>query len=84
MTKKRFRAPIAKEGELLAKYGKDDCGDNGLLFCYPSNECGMSRDSKMLMLAFERTRVLDDNSLVQELINRGYDITTLKFSIKKK
>lgn len=82
---KRLRAPKAKAGELLVKYGRDG-GDEDLFYCYPDNNCGMKRDSKLLMLAFERTAILqeDGRNLRQELEARGYDITTLKFSIMKK
>lgn len=80
---KRFRTPKAKDGELLVKYGKE-YGEQDLFYCYPENECGMGRDSKMLMLAFERSDVLDGNTMRKELELRGYDITTLKFSIMKK
>lgn len=82
--KKRFRKPQAKDGELLVKYGKEN-GDEDLFYCYPDNECGMRRDSKMLMLVFERTVIFpeDGRTLRQELEARGYDITTLKFSVKK-
>jgi len=81
--KKRYRKPVAKDSELLAKYGKDG-GDEDLFYCYPDNEYGMKKDSKMLMIAFEHTKILDDKTLRQELELRGYDITTLTFSIKKK
>ena len=74
--------PKAKDGELLVRYGKE-FGDEDLFYCYPDNECGMKRDSKMLMLAFERP-LLDGKTLRQELEERGYDITTLKFSVMKK
>jgi len=81
--KKRYRTPQAKDGELLVKYGQE-YGDRDLYYCYPENECGMKRDSKMLMLAFERPLpLLDDKSLRETLEDRGYDITTLKFTIKK-
>lgn len=83
--RKRFRKPKAKDGELLVKYGKE-YGDEDLFYCYPENECGMGRDSKMVMLAFERTVIFqeDGRTLRQELEARGYDITTLKFSVMKK
>lgn len=83
--KKRYRKPTAKTGELLVKYG-NDCGDEDLFYCHPENGCGMKRDSKMLMIAFERTVIFqeDGRTLRQELEARGYDITTLKFSVMKK
>lgn len=68
--RKRFRTPKAKDGELLVKYSKE-YGDEDLFYCHPDNECGMSRDSKMVMLAFERTPLIDDKTLRQELDERG-------------
>ena len=82
---KRLRTPKAKDGELLVKYGKE-YGDEDLFYCCPENECGMNRDSKMLMLAFERSVIFkeDGRTLRQELEARGYDIASLKFSVMKK
>lgn len=82
---KRLRTPKAKDGELLVKYGKE-YGDEDLFYCYPDNECGMKRDSRLLSMAFERTVIFpeDGRTLRQELEARGYDITTLKFSVMKK
>ncbi len=83
MTKKRYKIPKAKDGELLVKYGHDG-GEEDLFYCYPENNHEMRCDSKILMWAFERPMsLLDDKTLRQELGLRGYDITTLKFSIKK-
>lgn len=79
---KQCRVPKAKAGELLVKFGKQ-FGDEDLFYCYPDNDCGMKRDSRLLMLAFERP-LLDGKTLRQELEARGYDITTLKFSVMKK
>lgn len=82
---KRWRKPIAKPGELLVKWGKE-YGDEDLYYCYPDNEYGMGRDSKVVMLAFERNVLFqeDGRTMRQELEARGYDIKTLKFSIMKK
>ena len=82
---KRYRKPRAKDGELLVAYGKSD-GEEDIFYCYPDNECGMKRDSKMLSYAFERTVIFqeDGRNLREELEARGYDITTMKFSIMKK
>lgn len=77
----RFRKPKVKDGELLVKYGKDS-GDEDL-FYYWNGDVQMKRDTKLLMNAFENTKLLFDKTLRQELIERGYDITTLKFSIMK-
>lgn len=67
----------------MVKYGKE-YGDEDLFYCYPDNGCGMKRDSRMLMMAFEKTTLFDGKTLRQELEARGYDITTLKFSVMKK
>ena len=82
---RRWRKPVAKPGELLVKWGKE-YGDEDLYYCFPDNESGMSRDSKMVMLAFERNVLFqeDGRTMRQELEARGYDIKTLKFSIMKK
>lgn len=74
---------MVKAGELLVKYGKYEGGED-LFYFWPENDCGMRRDSNLVMLAFERVPVLDDKSLRKELELRGYDITTLRFSIQKK
>lgn len=81
--KKRYRMPVAKDGELLVKYGQEH-GERDLFYCWPENGEGMKRDSGIVMNAFEVADVYEGRSLRQELELRGYDITTLKFSIKKK
>lgn len=82
---KRFRTPKAKDGELLVKYGKGDDGED-LYYCHPDNTVGMNRDSRLLRFVFERIVVFpeDGRTLRQELEARGYDISTLKFSVMKK
>lgn len=49
-------------------------------------EAGISscrRDTSILMSAIEGTPLFSGKTLKQELIERGYDISTLKFSIEK-
>jgi hypothetical protein len=77
---KRFRCPVAKEGELLAKYGKHE-GDLDIFYCYTAPAA--KSDSRILSTAFEETKIFDGKTLRQILIERGYDITTFKFIIKK-
>lgn len=79
---KRYRTPKAKPGELLVKYGQE-YGDRDLFFCY-GGEGATRRDSNVVMLAFNGDLKLGNGSLVKELEARGYDITTLKFSVKLK
>lgn len=88
-TKKRFGAPRAKKGELKLQWGKlpdskpdictvwgDGAGHNGadshLLMNYLCNKRPYYMEPKM------------DLSLIEELEARGYDISTIKFSIQKK
>lgn len=93
---KRWRAPKAKPGELKACWGKLHHYDPDLVFCWGD---GTSRaDSALLYCVFSskreraahteeelrRGRVVFDDSFLEELEKRGYDITTLKFSIQKK
>lgn len=82
-SRKRLTRPKAKDGELLVKYGRAD-GETDLLYCWPDNDGGMKYDTKLLMRAFEGDVMLNGKSLRRELEARGYDITTLQFSIKKK
>lgn len=81
--KKRYRTPVAKPNELLVKYGQE-YGNRGLYYCYPENGCGMKCDSRIVMTAFERAPIYEGKTMREELEARGYDITTLKFSIMKK
>lgn len=82
---RRFRVPDPKPGQLLVKYGKMEVGsDVDLIYSHPENTCGMSRDSRLLSLAFEDTKLVTGKTLRQELEDRGYDITTLQFSVMKK
>lgn len=80
--RKRFRTPAAKEGELLVKYGQQ-YGEHDLFYCYPANECGMRADSRLLVAAFESVAIHDGKTLRTLLEERGYDITTLKLTVKK-
>jgi len=78
---KRYRKITAKEGELKAKYGSLD--DELDIYYAFKGDAQMGRDAKLLSNYFERNKGLFDKTLRQELIERGYDITTLSFSIMK-
>ena len=78
-----MRNPKAKAGELIVGWGKQD-GDEDLFYCYPGNIHEMKRDMRLLMLAFETIDLFDGKNLRESLAERGYDIRTLKFSIRKK
>lgn len=80
--KKRWRMPKAKPGQLIAQYGREDRHNYpDLLYAWGGS--GASKpDSRVLMAALEETPVFEGRSLRKELEARGYDITTLRFSIE--
>jgi hypothetical protein len=84
---KRWRTPKAKDGELKMQYGKlpHDSPD----LCYVRGDGIPKCDGRLLhyMLSGKRYSPVDkawDASFLEELEKRGYDLTTLKFSIQKK
>ena len=89
---KRWRAPKAKPGELKAQWGKVE-GDEDLAFAWGD---GVSRcDARLLNSILANKRFYPsfkgalgtyetEQSFVDELEARGYDIRTLKFSVQKK
>ena len=91
--KKRITTPVAKPGELIARWGRvDRHSAPSIVYAYPDRS-GKS-DSRVLCDAIEGPRCSPSStpfggydvnpSLVEELESRGYDITTLRISIKKK
>lgn len=88
-----MRKPTVKPGELHVYYGRLDGDDPDVIF---SNGAGVHRcDRALLYCVFSGERmVLDtsqgylghtfDPSFVDELKKRGYDISTIRFSIRKK
>lgn len=97
--KKRYRRFRAKPGQLRAGWGKPD-EHNGPDLCYAWGEGVKHQDGNLLHWALSEKRATTnwaaplgsprfmwttyEDSLIEELIKRGYDITTLKFSIQKK
>lgn len=83
---KRWRAPKAKPGQLKAQWGKVDGMDD---LCYAHGDGVPRVDARLLhnALTAERYQAFDNTwslSFCDELEARGYDLTTLKFSIEKK
>lgn len=80
--------PTARDGQLKAQYGKvPHERSQDIVYAWGAG-CPKS-DMHLIhnMLTAQRYSVLDgewDKSPLDELIDRGYDITTLKFSIEKK
>lgn len=89
---KRLRKPVMKVGELRMFWGREYRQAPEIMYAY----CGdttMRRDMHLLWRYLD-TQHPDPHvqplyskmqpSLLEELEARGYDLTTLKFSIKKK
>jgi hypothetical protein len=82
MRRKRRKRPIRmKDGQLSASYGYLPDGGEDLYF---TNGPGCHQgDRALLAYAFENVPVYDGKGLRKVLIDRGYDIRTLRFTIDK-
>lgn len=81
---KRIYVPVAKPGEVIARWGRpgpDETPD--LVYAWGADGACKS-DARMVSDALERCEVMDERGLRAELEKRGYDITTLRFSIRRK
>lgn len=83
-----MRTPTAKEGQLKVQYGKVPY-EKSTDIVYAWGEGTSRSDIRLIhnMLTGERYSVLTgewEKSPLDELIERGYDITTLKITIEKK
>jgi hypothetical protein len=91
---KRLRKPKLKDGELQMYWGRPDPHDSPDVVLAWQGDRRMKADTALLhmIICSKRPKIafgkLDWNvmepSLIEELQARGYDITTLKFSIIKK
>lgn len=76
---------MAKPGELKIRWGRDDYDRSSKDVLYEYGGGGADRDDmRILMFAFENTEVFEGKTLRQLLTARGYDLTTIRFSIKQK
>lgn len=86
---RRWRAPTAKPGELVMRWGRLPNEAPGT--CFAAGDGLSKRDMALLhyMLASKRMRWKEgaptfEPSFLEELEARGYDLTTLRFSVRKK
>lgn len=77
---KRYRRRATKPGVLAAYYGKDDGGEVDIVISHGPGTHGA--DAALLWNTLSKTWATS-KSLIDELAARGYDITTLRFSISK-
>jgi len=89
---KRFRRPKLKDGELRVYWGKLPHDAPDVIYSWQGDR-SMKRDSALLCYHFgskhpdPHVRPIFSKmnpSLLEDLEARGYDITTLRFSIMKK
>lgn len=96
--RKHWREPKAKPGELLARWGKVKYADPDIVYAWgqgvPKGDSHLlhsalsaprtrlNYDAKFPASRFDAT--IDEPSFLQELEARGYDLTTLRFSVQKK
>lgn len=79
---KRWRMPNAKPGELKIAYGKERHDSPDIFFCFGAGTS--KRDTNMLMHFFYHAKLPENGrGLIDELTTRGFDVTTIKFSIQK-
>jgi len=79
--RRRWRQPTAKPGELKAQYGKERHSNAPDLLYVWGGKGASKPDARVLSNALEEVPVFDGKPLRQVLIERGYDITTLRFSV---
>ena len=90
---KRITTPIEKPGELIARWGRADWHSApSIVYAYPDRD-GKS-DSRVLSEAIEGPRYFPsfepygslkkEPSLAEDLASRGYDLPTLRISIRKR
>lgn len=89
---KRLRKPKLKDGELQMYWGRVDGDVPDVILAWQGDRM-MKRDTNMLhsFMCSQRPDPFAkplfskmDPSMIEELEARGYDLTTLKFSIMKK
>lgn len=79
---KRLYMPKAKSGQVKVAFGKEPGNSPDLLYCYGGHGAKKG-DSLTVLHFFAEIKNDEGKSMLQELQERGYDLTTLKFSVQK-
>lgn len=86
---RRFPKNDGKKSGLVVLWAHERGEPNCLTYCWRNDDADYAagittrRDTNILMDHFERHKGLFGRTLAEELIERGYDISTLKFTIEK-
>ena len=78
------RLPKAKPGELRARWGVCERGESPDIVYGWGGSGAQKPDGAMLAHFFENLLGLHGRTLRAELEHRGYDLSTLRFSVKQK
>jgi hypothetical protein len=89
--RKKYRRPKAKPGELKVQWGKLPYDSPDICYCW-GGDGATSSDGSLLHCMFsgfswrksDSFGAIQNDGYLKELEARGYDLTTLKFSIQKK
>lgn len=81
---RRYRTVKAKPGELKAGYGTDEPRNRPDVVYAWGGDGAAKADAYILAAAFEENAIHGGRSLVRELESRGYDLSTIRFSIRMK
>ena len=83
----RYRIPEPKDGELRIYWGKSETYDAPQV-CYSWDDgcsrCDAGLMNDMLRRQFKCSGGSWDPCIQDELVRRGYDLSTIRFSIRKK
>jgi hypothetical protein len=82
MKNPRGRKPSPKRGQIVVAWATEKGNYPELMYCYQGNQM-MKRDINLLMSAFGTQPLLFGKTLIEELTERGYDLSTFRFSIEK-
>lgn len=84
MTAKRIMTHKAKPGELIARWGRTDrFAEPSIVYAW-GGDGAEKPDCRILSNSIEGEIGNYADGLAMELERRGYDLTTLRFSIKQK
>ena len=93
MSRKRWRTLVAKLGEIKIAWGRVDAHNSPDLCVAWGDGTDMKCTGMLMLHAFTEKRLRPsfrrpgyeyEPSLIDELEERGFDITTIKFTIQKK